>query len=179
MSEPAPSLLPHEEPLPPRIDLWIAVVFFVVGLAILALCLDMPTYREQQGEIFKAPGVVPGLYGVVIALLSIWLGYRALAAGALRAEANPPQPPREGYSNARLALAAALCVAFSVGLVGWLPFWMAAAVFVFGFTAIFEWRRGMALRERIVRLVSALAIGIGTGVSVMLVFEEIFLVRMP
>ena len=80
--EPLP-LLPHEEPLPPRTDLWIAAGFFVLRAAILVLGWRMPTYADQGGQIYTAPGLVPSFYGVVIGLLSLWLGARALRAGAL------------------------------------------------------------------------------------------------
>jgi len=179
MAEPPQSVLPHEEPLPPRVDLYVAVAFFVLGAAIVGLSLGMPTYLDQQGEIFKAPGLVPGLHGSIIIVLSLWLGTRALRGGALRASANPKRPPRVGYSNARLALAALLCVGFAVGLVGRVPFPVAAAIFVFGFTTLFEWQRGAPPAERLKRLAIALALGIGTGIAVTLVFEKVFLVRLP
>jgi hypothetical protein len=38
MPETPPSVMPHEEPLPPRYDLWTAAVFFCVGIAIIYLC---------------------------------------------------------------------------------------------------------------------------------------------
>ena len=60
--EPLP-LLPHEERLPPRTDLWIAASFFVLGAAILVLGWRMPTYADQGGQIYTAPGLVPGFYG--------------------------------------------------------------------------------------------------------------------
>ena len=80
-----PDLLPHEQPAPPRTDLWIAAVFFVFGAAVAWLAFLMPTYAEQKGEIYTAPGLVPGFYGIVIFLLSIWLAVRAVRQGALRA----------------------------------------------------------------------------------------------
>jgi hypothetical protein len=179
MSDPVPSVLPHEEPLPPRLDMWVAAVFFLGGVAIVVLSLMMPTYREQQGEIYKAPGLVPALHGSVIVLLSLWLGTRAIRGGAFRTGAHPPRPRREGYSNLRLGLAALLCVAFAVGLVSRMPFWLAAAIFVFCFTTLFEWRRGMVRAQRLKRIAIALALAAGTGVFVTLVFERIFLVRLP
>lgn len=176
---PPPSVMPHEEPLPPRYDLWTAAAFFCVGVAILYLCWLMPTFREQQGQIYNAPGLVPALHGVVITGLSLWLGLRAIARGALQPRRDEPSPPREGYSNTRLFLAAAMCLVFAVGLVGRLPFWLAAALFVFAFTTLFEWRREEAGRERLRRLAIAAAMGVGTGVAVTLVFQRVFLVRLP
>src|SRR3954454_4308703 len=122
MAEAVPPLMPHEQPLPPRTDLWIAAVFLAFAVTIIALARQMPTYREQRGEIYTAPGLVPALYGIVIALLSVWLGFRSVARGALQPRASA-DGKREGYSNTRLALAAALCLFFTVGLIGRLPFW--------------------------------------------------------
>lgn len=176
---PPPSVMPHEEPLPPRHDLWTAAVFFCVGVAILWLCWQMPTYREQQGQIYTAPGLVPAFHGVIITGLSLWLGLRAITRGALRPGDDIPRPVREGYSNTRLFLATALCLVFAVGLVGRLPFWLAAALFIFAFTTVFEWQGDAPTRQRIRRLITSAISAVTTGVLVMLVFERIFLVRLP
>ncbi len=62
-------------------------------------------------------------------------------------------------------------------LVGRLPFWLASALFVFAFTTAFEWEQGPQGRVR--RVIEAALIGIGTGVAVTLVFEKLFLLRLP
>lgn len=177
---PPPSLMPHEQPLPPRYDLWTAAVFFCVGVAIVWLAFLMPTYRDQQGPIYEAPGLVPTLHGIVVVVLSIWLGLRSVSRGALRTGgADEPRKSREAYSNTRLVLAGLLCLVFAVGLVGQLPFWLAAAIFVFAFTSLFEWRAEAPIKERARRLAIAAVLGIGTGVAVTLVFQRAFLVRLP
>jgi Tripartite tricarboxylate transporter TctB family len=175
--EPLP-LLPHEEPLPPRTDLWVAAGFFVFSAAILSLTLRMPTYTDQGGQIYTAPGLVPSFYGVVIGLLSLWLAARAIRAGAL-GSGGKGEPRETGNSNARFVLAAGLGVVFIVGLIGRIPFWLAATIFVTVFVAGFEWQPGVAPKARVRRLAVALAIGLGTGVLVTLVFERVFLVRLP
>src|SRR5215216_4467113 len=103
--EPLP-LLPHEERLPPRTDLWVAASFFVLSAAILVLSWRMPTYADQGGEIYTAPGLVPSFYGVVIGVLSLWLAMRALRGGALAPASAHQERPDSGNSNARFALAA-------------------------------------------------------------------------
>ncbi len=181
MSEPeAQSVLPHEERLPPRVDLVTAAVFLVAGVAIVYASWRMPRFEEQLGEIYTAPGLVPSLYGIVIAILALWLAARALGRGALGpAGAAGKRAPREGYSNARLVLAAVLCLAFAVGMVGRLPFWLATAVFVFLFILLFEWRNGQPWRERIRGIVTATLVAGATGGLVVLVFQRVFLVRLP
>ena len=176
--EPLP-LLPHEERLPPRTDLWIAAGFFVLSAAILVLGWRMPTYADQGGQIYTAPGLVPSFYAVVIGLLSLWLGARALRAGALAPGSADHARPDSGNSSARFALAAGLGVLFIVGLIGRMPFWIAAAIFVTLFVAAFEWRPGLAPKARARGLAVALIEGVLTGIAVTLVFERVFLVRLP
>jgi putative tricarboxylic transport membrane protein len=162
-------------PLPPRADLWTAAVLLCFGLGIVGLAWNMPTFVEQSHTGLTAPGIVPGFYGVVIAFLSVLLGLRALRRGALtqrmQGRALAPGDARQLFT------AAVLGTLYAGVLVGRLPFWLASALFVFAFTAIFEWPESAGRRVR--RLLEAAAIGLGTGIAVMLVFERIFLVRLP
>jgi putative tricarboxylic transport membrane protein len=179
MADETSSILPHERPLPPRTDLWTAAVFLVLGVAIVSLAWQMPTFKEQKGEIYTAPGLVPGLYGLIVCVLSVWLAVRSVQRGALADRAPGSEAPAEGTSNLRLALAAALGLVFCVGLIGRMPFWLAAAIFVTAFITLFEWRSGTAWGTRSRMLATALLQGILTGVVVFLVFSKIFYVRLP
>jgi putative tricarboxylic transport membrane protein len=178
MADEASSVLPHEQPLPPRKDLWTGAVFLLLGLAILTVALQMPTFKEQKGEIYTAPGLVPGIYGLVISALSIWLIVRSVRRSRTEAPGAGATAP-VGSSNLRLALAAALGLIFCVGLIGRMPFWAAAAIFVTAFIALFEWRKGDPWSTRAIRLGTAALQGVLTGVAVMLVFEKLFYVRLP
>jgi putative tricarboxylic transport membrane protein len=174
-----PSLLPHEEPLPPRWDLYIAAAFLCTAIAIIAGAMAMPTFYERLQQTYTAPGLVPALHGAVIGLLAIWLASRAVARGALRRAPADTSVPREGYSNFRLGVAALLCLAFAVGMVSRLPFWLATGLFVFAFVVLFEWQEGAAWRQRLRPLTTAAAVAAGTALAVTLVFEKLFLVRLP
>lgn len=173
-------LLPHEQPAPPRTDLWIASVFFVFGATAAWLAFAMPRYADQKGEIYTAPGLVPGFYGIVIVLLSIWLGVRAIRQGALHAQAREPGTAKPHDSvDLKLAVAAGLGLLFIVGLLGRMPFWLSSAIFVASFTSTFEWQAGQPWPLRARRIGEAILLGLATGVSVMLVFEKVFYVRLP
>jgi putative tricarboxylic transport membrane protein len=178
MADEAPGILPHEQPLLPRVDLWTGVAFLALGLAIFALAVQMPTFKEQKGEIYTAPGLVPGIYGLVISALSVWLILRSVRRSR-SAEPIAIAAAPEGTSNLRLALAAALGLVFCVGLIGRMPFWAAAAIFVAAFIALFEWRKGDAWSRRALRLGTAALQGLVTGAAVSLVFEKLFYVRLP
>ena len=79
----------------------------------------------------------------------------------------------------RVAAAMALILVYSLGLVGWLPFWLATAVFVTAFIVCFEYLLE-APRPSLGRTLAwALGVGLFAGIAVVLVFERGFLVRLP
>jgi len=163
-------------PLPPRVDLYTAAVLMAFGLAVISLAWSMPTFVEQSHSGLTAPGIVPGFHGLVITFLAVLLALRAVRRGALRPSATQGRALAPGDAR-QLGTAAFLGVLYAGFLIGTLPFWMAAALFVFAFTAAFEWDAGPEGRTR--RLIEAALLGLGTGIAVTLVFERIFLVRLP
>ncbi len=164
----------EKAPASPRADLITAAVLFVFGVAIVQQAFVMPRFVEQSGTGLTAPGIVPGFYGVMLALLSVVLGVRAIGRGGWAVRGPVAKATGDGR---RLGLAALLGVLYSGVLVGRVPFWIASALFVFAFTTAFEWDQGPERRAR--RMIEAALIGIGTGVAVMLVFEKLFLLRLP
>ena len=138
----------------------------------------MPTYTDQGGQIYTAPGLVPSFYGVVIGLLSLWLAGARIRAGALSA-AGKGEPRETGNSNARFVLAAGLGLIFIVGLIGRMPFWLAATDLRDGLRCGLRMAARARSTARARRFAVALAIGLCTGILVTLVFERVFLVRLP
>ncbi|MBV9782611.1 MAG: hypothetical protein JO264_02215 [Acidisphaera sp.] len=164
-------------PPSPGTDLAVAAGFLVFGLAVVAASAAMPTFTDQGTPAYVAPGLVPAFHGTVIGLLSLVLATRSILRGAFRPAA--PAGGAERRAILRIAVASVLTVAFSGFMVGRLPFWAAAAIFVFVFILAFEWRPGLAasVLARIAGI--ALAIGLVTGWGITLLFEHVFLIRMP
>ena len=102
MADEAPGVLPHEKPLPPRVDLWTGAAFLALGLAILALAVQMPTFKEQKGEIYTAPGLVPGI--VAGALLSFTLSLDEFVIAFFTNGPTTPTLPQVIYSNVRFGV---------------------------------------------------------------------------
>jgi Tripartite tricarboxylate transporter TctB family len=176
-----PFLANPADSVAPRADLAVAAAFMAVGIGIVWQSLVMPTFVDQGGDPFTAPGIVPGFYGLVIALLSLALALRSIKRGALRPDGGGAgaEPPEPGTSNARLGIVVTLVLIFAVGLIGRVPFWLATALFVSSFIGIFEWPLARDRRDRIRRVVSAIIIGLVMGFATVWVFQEIFLVRLP
>lgn len=139
----------------------------------------MPRFAEIGSDIFTAPGIVPGFYAVIIGLLALALACRAIGEGALRkgpAEAHPDALPQ---SRGRMFIVAGLGLAFVIGLVGTVPFWFAAAIFVTAFIVVFEWQPGLSAAQRARSLVTPVLVALATGFGVTIVFQKIFLVQLP
>ncbi len=175
MAEPPP----HASDLPPRSDLLDAVGWLLLGGAVLAGALRMDRLENQDVPFFGAPGLLPGLLGVVLLMMGGVLLARSLRRGALL-----PGGGRShllGAARGRALWVIGLCVLFGAGLVGHgLPFWAASTVFVTA--AILSLRPGPDSRRGPVGLsavLAAAATGLGAGLGITLVFQQLFLVRLP
>jgi len=114
----------HSDDQPGRRDLTDAVVWLVLGFAIVIGSVRMDRLEDQDINPYTIPGLLPGLLGLVLLLLGGVLAVRSLRAPA-RKRSTSPAP------NGRLVVVIGLCVVFATVLVGHgLPFWAAAAIFV-------------------------------------------------
>ncbi len=170
----------HATPLV-RADFITGIVLLAFGLAVLAESLAMPRLEERAINPWTAPGLVPGLLGVIVAVLGGALGLRSMLAGALRPlpSLSPADAVEAREARARLALCFVLCLGYGAVLVGRAPFWFATGLFVFLFVAVFEWRGGDVPGTRVSKLAIAAVIAIAAALAVPFLFERLFLVRLP
>lgn len=172
MAEPNPS---------PRADLLWALAWIAVGAAIFTGGFTMDRLERQNINPYTAPGLVPALLGIGIAILGAVLLVRSVRRGGLAATTDGRAPSDGG----RLALALGLCLVYAAGLVGrtlfglHVPFWLATALFVFVSILAFEWRDRRARGELGRGIAVAAACAVGTAAGVTAVFQEVFLVRLP
>jgi hypothetical protein len=169
---------PAERAWRARADLVVSVVIVLLGIAVTYASWIMPRLEERRIHVASVPGLVPFLLGVALTLCGLLLLIRSLrmdAPGGWRALfALIPT-----LAGARVAAVIVLALTFTLGLVGWLPFWAAAMIFVFAFIIIFETWLTTAPVPLLRSVVWAAVIAAGTGIGVYIVFERIFLVRLP
>jgi len=137
------------------------IAWIALGAAIVYASWTMDRLERHGAALYTAPGLVPGLLGLVILVLGVML--------ALRTSAADPSL-KGGWAGSALVLA--LCLGYAAGLVGRVPFWLATFLFVTAFIALFEHphRRRMAL---------APLYGAATSAAVTWLFQSVFLVRLP
>ena len=168
----------HVAPPSPRSDLLSGGIWVVIGLAISAGSWNMDRLERQGVPGFAAPGLVPGILGVLITLSALIIVLRSFQRGALRPEGA--SAPRASGSLGRTALTLVLCLGFAGVLVGrGLPFWLAASSYLFLHIFLLQLPERRATGQVRRGVAVALAVGLGAGVTIALLFQYVFLVRLP
>ncbi len=161
----------------PRIDLVAGLGFLALGLAVAFESWRMPRLEHLNVNPYTIPGLVPGLLGIVLASLGLALAMRSWRR--LAGSGEPVQSTFDREGLARLALTLVLTVGFAAGLVSRVPFAIAVFVFVTSFIWLFERNAGSSNGTWPKQLVVAVIIGGVVAAAVTLVFERVFLVRLP
>ncbi|HXE50065.1 MAG TPA: tripartite tricarboxylate transporter TctB family protein [Ramlibacter sp.] len=170
-----------EAPIHPRSDLLDGLGWIVLGIAILIGSVNMDRLEQQHINPYTVPGLLPGLLGIMMILLGGILALRSWRRGALRAPI-PAATADDREQRRRIWIVIVLCMGYAVVLVGHgIPFWLASAIYVTGSILILQrLSRDEDERRYTVRgFIKAVVIGLGSGVITSVVFQELFLVRMP
>ncbi len=165
----------------PRADLWGGLAWAALGVAVLIGSITMDRLERQDVNPYTVPGLLPGLLGIAMLLLGGLMALRGWRNGAL-GMAPEPVTPLQREERKRFWLVIGLCLGYAVVLVGHgLPFWLASSVYVTGSILILERLGRDRQRQQSTprSWIKALVIGIGSAVVTQLVFQELFLVRMP
>jgi hypothetical protein len=170
-----------DEDVTPRSDFRGGVAWMLLGAAVLVSSITMDRLQSQNINPYTIPGLLPGLLGVGMLLLGGILALRSWRRGAW-SQRRAPATALQRETRKRVWTVIVLCAMYSVPLIGHgLPFWTASAVFVAASTVILQ-RMSREPEER--RLTprlwaKAIVIGLASAVVTQLVFQELFLVRLP
>jgi hypothetical protein len=165
----------------PRADFVGALVWIACGVSIVGGSIAMDRMERFGASAYMAPGLVPGILGAMLVVLGALLLIRAVRQRAVSELAQSWWPSVEGRAMlVRSAIVTGLSLVYTLALVGHgLPFWLVTVAFVFVFMLVFyvpECReKGQTLRGLVISAIVAVA----TSATVTLVFEKVFLVRMP
>ena len=160
----------------PRADFVWSLIWVGFGVALTIASWNMDRLENQHINPYTAPGLVPGALGLGLVLLGGTLMVRALRAGI----AAPFFGGESTTGFKRLALALFLCVGYAAGLVGnGPPFWLSTFLFVTSAIFVFRYPEHKSTNTVLRGAITAAACGACTAFAVTLIFQEIFLVRLP
>ena len=169
-----------------RSDFIVALVLMVFGALVAIESWRMPRFENIGGSIANAPGLVPGLLGVVIAAFGAVMAVRAVASASTAPPERPPDPVDEDpvaegpdAGRARFGWMLGLSLLYAGFLIGRIDFALATFLFVFSSVVAFERPMVRSVRDGVVRIAVAAAIALGVSVAIPYVFERIFLVTLP
>ena len=149
------------------------------GLLIVTEALRMDRFTAMGATLYTMPGFVPGMIGSMVTLLGAVLMLRGWRRKAAEARQAPPAATMgdtpEPIVNRRVAVTLALSLVYAGALLGRAPFWLVTALFVAAFTWVFAPDDMPPAR----RAIAAAIAGVATSVVVTVVFQYIFLVRLP
>ncbi|MFO1297937.1 MAG: tripartite tricarboxylate transporter TctB family protein [Rubrivivax sp.] len=186
---PADSPAHGERAIAPRSDLHDALAWAALGIAVLVGSITMDRLEGSTSTVHD-PRPAAGLLGVLMIVLGGVLALRSVRRGALRQPAQrarvehlPHEPEAlQREERRRIWVASALCLGYGVVLIGHgLPFWAASTIYVTGSILVLQ-RMSLDADERRLTpraFAKASTIGLVASLVTHVVFQELFLVRMP
>ena len=166
-----------------RADLITSLVLILLGLGVVEESWRMPRFTEYGSSIWSAPGVVPGMIGLVLALMGTILLLRARREAAASTDATTSDQTADRASWVRVAVTFGLCVLFAGVLIGHVPFLAAAFLFMVTFMIGFDIQANPGLladRKRLAfRVVLAVVLAAAASYAISTIFQDVFFVRLP
>ena len=145
---------------------WVAL-----GAAITLGAWRMDRLESLNIEPWSAPGLVPGVLGLLIVVF----GLAMLVSPAVAANSDPPESVPWGRLSAILALIAL----FVFGVLGRLSFIPAAAALMFVWMLMLGVASSPAGQPRLRRLLRPALIAVVAALVIGHLFQDVFLVRLP
>lgn len=162
-----------------RADLYGGVFWIALGGAIAAGSWSMDRLERMGVSFYTAPGLVPGILGLLMILCGAVLAMRALRGGALERDQRPPMLLEPGTLR-RAGVTLLLTLGLALALVGHgLPFPVAAAIYLFFQITVLQYPERKAKNEIGRGLAAAALVAVGAAIVISALFQEVFLVRLP
>lgn len=165
----------------PKADFVVSILLMLFSVWIVAHSLQMPRFEDLGANPFSVPGIVPGLLGTVIFILSLAVFIRSLRQKGYRLGIN--RQTLQGFlrdaSIQRMLLTTAICIIYGMAMVGRMNYYLATFIFVLGFLLIFQYRAAEEAAARKKLLITSLVQSALTAAIVGAVFRYLFLVDLP
>ena len=159
-------------------------IWILLGAAIAYGSWAMDRLESLQAPPLTAPGLVPGLLGLGLAIFGLILVMRSGPAelpAVIPVEAKTePAPDPNDFDWRRTAVSWMLCISYAGVLLGrGAPYWLITAIFLLLHILLIDENRPILAQPSRARLLSAAIISVAITAAVSTIFQYVFLVRLP
>ena len=156
-----------------KADFFTSIFLFLLGLIVFIISIRMPTFRELGANPYSAPGIVPMILGVIIAIMAAILFTRSVIRKGykIRLSSQGMKLFFKNNSIKRLLIALFLSV-FYVILLGKINYFLLTTIYIFLFVWSFELKTKKTLFFALLEAVLIAA-------CISCVFRYLFLVTLP
>jgi TRAP-type C4-dicarboxylate transport system permease large subunit len=165
----------------PKADFVVSMLLMGFGVWVVLHSLQMPRFKDLGANPFSVPGIVPGILGTVIFILSLVVFIRALTRKGYQLGLNRQTLKNffQETSSQRMLLTIFICIAYGIVMVGNMNYYPATFIFVLVFIILFQFRGAQEIAARGKMLMSATFEALLAAGIVGAVFRYLFLVDLP
>ena len=161
-------------------DFITSIVLIVFSISVVISSYTMPRLERRGIDPFSAPGVVPGMIGLILLCLALILFVRSVRRGGYLLFDQPADPPsRHRGAARRVVLTLVISLIYALGLLGRIDYALATMLYIFSFIVLFEYRWGTPLNSQKKVVAFALVQALVASVLISLVFRKLFLIDLP
>ena len=156
-----------------KADFFTSIFLFLLGLIVFIISIRMPTFRELGANPYSAPGIVPGILGIILLFMSTILFIRSVIRKGykIRLSFQGLKLFFKNNSIKRLFIALFLSVFFVI-LLGKINYLLLTGIYIFLFVWSFELKTKKTLFFALLEAVLIAA-------CISYVFRYLFLVTLP
>ncbi len=161
-------------------DFITSVVLIAFSLSVIVSSSTMPRLERRGIDPFSAPGVVPGMIGLILLCLALILFVRSVKSGGYLLF-SPETTQQSGHRGAarRVLLTLVISLIYAIGFLGRIDYTLATILYVFSFIVLFEYRWTEPLNNQLKVIGYALLQALIAALLITLVFRKLFLVDLP
>ena len=119
----------------PKADFVASIILIAFGIWIVVHSIHMPRFKEFGANPFSVPGIVPGILGTIITVLSLLVFIRAIRRKGYQLDIRTHvlKSVIQDASFKRMLITCSVCVAYGLGMVGTISYYVATFIYVFTF----------------------------------------------
>jgi len=165
-----------------KFDFITSIVLILFSIGIVYMSFQMPRFEHRGINPLSVPGIVPGLLGIIIGLLGLILFIRSIKKKGYNLNDFFSKKTIDWFckpASIRLWLTILLTLGYTWGLIGKIAYPIATFIFIFLFIVIFEYESKEKTKKKTKQLLKAILTAATASILISIVFEYLFLIRLP